>query len=160
SPFSDIVLRSPPSLNVSLQVRLDNIAKGSFTPASLAASGFTGPVGNTYSRTASSAATAQTALRQLVFAPTQNRTPVGQFELTAFTIEGTDGTTSRTNSATVVKSISVNTPPIANNDGGAGFGTTESATFTTANVLTNDLDVDPQDVLSIQSVNTAGLPGT
>ncbi len=53
-----------------------------------------------------------------------------------------------------------NVPPTANDDGpGAGFTTDEDATFTTANVLTNDSDPDAGDTLSVQGIDTTGTQG-
>ncbi len=99
-------------------------------------------------------------MRQLIFAPVPNRRPVGQGETTSFTIIVSDGSTSRTNTVDVT-SISVNDPPVANDNSGAGFSTTETAAFTTANVLTNDTDVDPGDGtnLVVSSFSAAGTVG-
>ncbi len=160
TPFSGITLQTPPGETVTLKVQIDSLAKGAFTTASLGAGGFTGPVGTTYSRAVGSVTNAQAALRQLVFAPVPNRRPVGQGETTTFTIIASDGTTSRTNTVDVT-SISVNDPPVANNNSGAGFTTTEAAAFNTGNVLTNDTDVDPGDGtnLVISGFSTAGCVG-
>jgi len=38
--------------------------------------------------------------------------------------------------------LAVNDPPVAQDDSGAGFGTTEDVAFTTPNVTTNDTDID------------------
>ncbi|HSU52468.1 MAG TPA: Ig-like domain-containing protein [Candidatus Dormibacteraeota bacterium] len=139
---------------------MDNTSKGSFVASSLAAAGFTGPLSGAYSHASTSTASAQAALRQLIFAPTPNRVPVGSSELTTFTLIVSDGATSRTNSATTVTSVSVNDAPIASDDGGAGFTTTEIAAFTTASVLTNDFDADPGDVLSVVTVLPINTIGT
>ncbi|HXT11777.1 MAG TPA: Ig-like domain-containing protein [Candidatus Angelobacter sp.] len=160
TPFSSVTLQTPPGDTVSVVVQIDDLAKGAFTSASLAATGFTGPVGTTYSHAADTVPDAQAALRQLIFAPVPNRQPVGQGETTTFTVIVTDGPNSRTNTVEVT-SISVNDPPVANDDSGAAFTTTEAAAFTTASVLTNDTDVDPGDSsnLMVSNFDTAGSVG-
>ena len=52
-----------------------------------------------------------------------------------------------------------NTNPIAGNDMGVGYETNEDNAFTTANVLSNDTDVDAGDVLSVSAVDTTGTAG-
>lgn len=160
APFAGVTLQTPPGDTVTLSVQIDSLAKGAFTSASLASSGFTGPVGTTYSRAAGTVAAAQAALQQLIFAPVPNREPVGQGETTTFTVIVNDGPVSRTNTVQVT-SISVNDPPVANDDSGAGFTTTEAAAFTTASVLANDTDPDPGDAtnLVISGLNTVGTAG-
>jgi VCBS repeat-containing protein len=160
APFGNVTLQTPPGDTVSISVQIDDLAKGAFTTASLVASGFTGPAGSTYSRAASSVAAAQAALQQLIFVPVPNREPVGQGETTTLTVIVTDGPVSRTNFVEVT-SISVNDPPLANNDSGAGFTTTEATALTTGNVLANDADPDPGDStnLAIASFNTEGTIG-
>jgi VCBS repeat-containing protein len=154
-------LSGPAGATGSLTVRLD-LARGSFTSASLAAAGFTGPVNSTYSRASSNLAAAQAALRQLIFAPVPNRVPVGQTEQTVFTVVLSNGSTSRTNTAASVTTTSINNAPVTSNDSGIGFVTTEIAAFTTANVLTNDSDIDPGDfaLLTVAGFNTSGTFGS
>ena len=53
----------------------------------------------------------------------------------------------------------LNEAPIANNDSGFGFSTSEDNPFITANVLTNDSDVDAGTILSVASINTTGTLG-
>lgn len=51
-----------------------------------------------------------------------------------------------------------NTPPTANNDGGAGFTTNEGTAFLTGNVLANDPDPG-FDALYVESFDTSGMLG-
>ena len=159
APFGGVTVAASPQATVTLTVTLDAISKGTFTAASLAASGFTGPAGNTYSHSGTTPAAGQAALRQLVFAPTPNHVPVGSTETTTFTIVAGDGTSSRTNSATTVTALSVDDPPAAIADGGSGFSTTDTASFVTGNVLANDLDPDKGDSVQLQSIDTSGTIG-
>ncbi|HAV61409.1 MAG TPA: hypothetical protein DCY13_03485, partial [Verrucomicrobiales bacterium] len=147
SPFDQIVLKGAGVLSV--KVALDDAAKGDFVPATLASGGFSDPVDGWYSSTPGSTASAQAALRQLVFAPARNRVPVGSTEATIFTLVISDETSSNTNRESVVISISANDPPVAGHDVGAGFTTTELESFTMADVLGNDVDPDPADSLSV-----------
>ncbi len=89
-PFAGVTLSDPdvPTVNRTLQVTLDNAAKGAFTAASLLASGFTGS-GGSWQLTGSLAALT-TAVRQLEFAPTLNRLPAGGSEAASFTLTLTD----------------------------------------------------------------------
>jgi VCBS repeat-containing protein len=159
APFGGVSVVAPSQATVTLTVSLDDISKGSFTAASLAASGFTGPTGNTYSHGGTAATSVQAALRQLVFAPTPNHVPVGSSEVTTFTIVASNGTSSRTNSATTVTSLSVDDPPAAIADGGTGFTTTDSASFVTGNVLANDIDPDKGDSITLQGIDTSATAG-
>ena len=92
-------------------------------------------------------------------------TPPAGFEgddFFGYTIQDPNG---GTDSATVTISVlagTVNTDPIATDDGTpdpTGFITDEDTQFTTANVLLNDADVDSGDVLSVSSVDTTGTVG-
>jgi VCBS repeat-containing protein len=158
TPFTNVIVRGPAI--AALTLTLDNIAKGTFTPASLAAGGFTGPVGNTFTRPSGTPASAQAALRQLVFVPTLNHLPVGSNETTTFTILGNDGLVSRSNNLFSVTAVSINDPPVARNDSGPGFTGPASSSFVTASVLTNDFDPDFGDTLTIANVNTSATFGS
>lgn len=158
SPFTNIVVRGPS--NVVLTITVDDVAKGTFTPASLAAAGFTGPVGNTFTRASTHPTNAQAAIRQLVFAPTRNRLPIGTNELVSFTIIGNDGAVMRTNRLCSVLISPVNDAPIAVNDSGAGFIVSADGVLTLPSVLANDSDPDPGDTLTINNVNTRSLAGS
>ena len=52
-----------------------------------------------------------------------------------------------------------NNPPVAVDDSGVGFSTDEDNPFSLGNVLANDSDPDPEDTISIESVNTSTLVG-
>jgi VCBS repeat-containing protein len=158
APFTNIIV--PGLADVALTITLDDAAKGTFTAASLAAAGFTGPAGNSFTRPASRPDVAQAAVRQLVFAPTRNRVPVGENEVTLFQIVLQDGSPARTNGAGTLTSISVNDAPQAVGDSGIGFSGSVSAPFVTASVLANDLDADPGDALTIVQVDSSHTAGT
>ncbi|MBF8274718.1 MAG: CADG protein, partial [Magnetococcales bacterium] len=111
SPLSGVTITDTD--NVTVTVTLDSIAKGSFTSASLVASGFTGPSGNVYSLASTTTAAAQAAVRALVFSPTANRVAPGSTETTTFTVAVNDGTTTTTDTTTTVVSTSINDSPSA-----------------------------------------------
>ncbi len=159
-PFTNMVVRGP--TNVAITITLDGvgIAKGAFTTSSLAAGGFTGPVSNMYTRASGTVASAQTALRQLVFRPVANRVPVGSNEVTRFTVRGISGSVTRTNDSALVTVFSVNDAPVAVNDGGTGFTGSASAQLVTSSVLTNDYDLDPGDSFTLVNVNASGITGS
>ncbi|WP_137170039.1 DUF4347 domain-containing protein [Marinomonas sp. FW-1] len=111
TPFSSVVLADVDSANLSVTVALDTAAKGAFTAASLTASGFTDNNNGTYSLASTSIASAQAALRQLVFSPADNRVAPGSTETTTFTVTVNDGTTNTSNTTTTVVSTSINDAP-------------------------------------------------
>jgi hypothetical protein len=116
APFTTITFADAnvPTQTQAVSVTLDNTAKGSFTPASLTASGFVnaGSGVHTFSGTA---AAATAAIRLLVFAPTANRVPPGNKELTTFTLSINDGIAAPvTSSFTTVESTSINELPTLN----------------------------------------------
>jgi len=74
---------------ISVAVRLDDNAKGSFSSNSLALAGFRFG-GGAYTNSGTPAQMT-TAIRQLVFAPVSNRVPVGLTETTTFSITVNDG---------------------------------------------------------------------
>jgi uncharacterized repeat protein (TIGR01451 family) len=55
--------------------------------------------------------------------------------------------------------ITVNSPPVANDDGGAAFSTDEDTAFTTGNVLSNDTDPDATDTRTVVVVDTTAAVG-
>jgi uncharacterized repeat protein (TIGR01451 family) len=55
--------------------------------------------------------------------------------------------------------IIVNSPPLANDDSGAGFTTGEDTAFTTGNVLSNDTDPDAADTLAVAGFDAAATVG-
>ncbi|MGY0778092.1 Ig-like domain-containing protein [Azospirillum argentinense] len=88
-------------------------ATGTFTAASLTASGFTRSAAGIYSLTAGSAAAAQAALRLLDFQPVSNRTAPGTQETTTFTVTATDADgASATNTTTSINALSINDAPV------------------------------------------------
>lgn len=54
---------------------------------------------------------------------------------------------------TITEFINTNDPPTAVDDSGEGFITDETASFTTASVLENDIDPDLEDVLTVVQLN-------
>ncbi|WP_349369674.1 DUF4347 domain-containing protein [Salinarimonas sp.] len=115
TPFSGVVIADPDTGQpLTITVTLDDAARGGFTAASLAASGFADAGGGVYTLTAANAAAAQAALRALVFQPTENRVAPGSTETTRFTVAVTDGVgPAATDSTTTVVSTSVNDAPTA-----------------------------------------------
>jgi len=93
--------------------------------------------------------------------------PNGQFESLAAGETATDSfsyTVSDGNGGTDTATVSVtingvNDAPVAMDDSGIGFITDEDSSFTTANVLANDTDVDTSDVLSVSNLDTTGTVG-
>ncbi|MGB6041927.1 MAG: Ig-like domain-containing protein, partial [Pirellulales bacterium] len=84
---------------------------------------------------------------------------VGETDTDSFTYTISDGN-GGTSTATVTITISgVNDSPTASANSGIGFATDEDTSFTTGNVLPNDLDPDTSDTLSVLSINTAGTLG-
>ncbi|WP_448569339.1 tandem-95 repeat protein [Thalassotalea ganghwensis] len=111
TPFSSVTITDLDNDNVTVSVSLDTAAKGAFSSASLTASGFTDAGGGSYTLSSTAPVNAQTAIRQLVFAPTENRVTPTLTEDTTFTITVNDGTATNTDSTTVVTSTSVNDAP-------------------------------------------------
>ncbi|WP_442506694.1 DUF4347 domain-containing protein [Novipirellula sp. SH528] len=106
--FSTVTISDIDGDNVSITVSLSGgDANGSFTTASLIASGFSDDGGGVYSRTASSAALAETAIRQLVFDPTENQAAVGTTTSTTITITVDDSITTQSKNI-VVDATSIN----------------------------------------------------
>jgi plastocyanin len=112
APFSGVTITDADGDDVSVTIALDDAAKGAFTAASLASSGFVDAGGGTYTLSERSAAAAQTAIRALVFDPAENRVAPGTTETTTFTITVNDGTTDTVNDTTTVVSTSINDAPV------------------------------------------------
>ncbi len=77
------------------------------------------------------------------------------------TFNVTDGLVSVGNTATITIT-GANDKPVANDDGNpdpTGFSADEDTSFTTANVLTNDTDIDGDDTLGVSAVDTTGTLG-
>jgi plastocyanin len=111
APLSGVNIADADGDNVTVTIALDNAAKGTFTAASLTASGFVDAGGGTYTLSERSAAAATTAIQALVFEPTENRVAPGTTETTTFTITVNDGTTDTINDTTTVVSTSINDAP-------------------------------------------------
>ncbi len=110
SPFSTITIADSdtPAQTLTVSVTIDTAAKGTFTPASLTASGFVDATGGMYTFSGNAGA-AQAAIRQLVFQPAENRVAVGSTETSTFTISVDDGVAAAsTDNATTVISTSMN----------------------------------------------------
>ncbi|WP_298882161.1 Ig-like domain-containing protein [uncultured Polaribacter sp.] len=97
SPFSSITTTDTDGDNLTATITLDNNAKGVITGASSGS----GP----YTITSRSASAMQTALRALIFNPTDNRSATS--ETTTFTVVINDGADSDTNNTTTVISNAV-----------------------------------------------------
>ncbi|MEQ9641761.1 MAG: FecR domain-containing protein [Alphaproteobacteria bacterium] len=78
---------------VTATVQIDNVAKGTFTAASVTAAGFTDQGGGSYSFTGTPAA-AQAAIRLLAFEAADSRVTTGNSEVVNFNIAVNDGTAS------------------------------------------------------------------
>ncbi|ARJ64208.1 hypothetical protein WV31_00060 [Magnetospirillum sp. ME-1] len=112
TPFSAVTISDGENDNVTVTVALDTATKGTFTAASLTASGFVSNNNGTYTLSARSPANAQAAIRQLVFSPAANRVTAGSTETTTFTITAADANSSPTNTTTTVIATSINDAPV------------------------------------------------
>lgn len=111
TPFATATVKNVEDPSQTLTVTVTyNAANGVFTPASLAASGFTREAGGRYGFTGD-AAQATAALRQLVFNPTDNQVAPGQSVTTAFTVTVNNGSMTGTDQGASVTALSVNDPP-------------------------------------------------
>ncbi len=116
TPFTNVTVTDPDiGASATISVKLDHAAKGSFTTASLAATGFSSSDGGlTYVHAAGTPAAIQAALRGLVFQPATGRVAVGASETTTFTISVNDGIAAAvTDSLTTVVSSATNLAPSA-----------------------------------------------
>ncbi|MFZ6723806.1 DUF4214 domain-containing protein, partial [Undibacterium sp. Ji49W] len=114
SPFAAVTITDPDAgASETIIITLDVAAKGAFTAASLAATGFsTADGGLTYTHAAGSPAAVQAAIRGLVFQPAAGRVPVGSTETTTFTISASDGIASAVlNNTTTVIATGINAAP-------------------------------------------------
>jgi hypothetical protein len=147
NPFSGAVVANPDvDQPLTLRVTIDDPARGGFTAASLTAAGFTAMGGGVFERTALDAATAQAALRALVFAPVENRLEVGDTEEVVITARVDDGVAGPAEQSTTVTVTSVNDPPAL-----AGFSDATVAQSDTITLFANVtiVDPDPGQTLSI-----------
>ena len=150
-PFRTIVVSDPDaSQPLTVTVKLDDAAKGTFTALSLADSGFVGIGGGKYSFVGT-AAQSQTAIRKLDFDPTENLKRTGLVTTVWFDISVKDASnSSATDSNTSVNVTSVGDPPLGVND---PYTLTENGILRAIDadgsnlivqngVLANDVDVD------------------
>ncbi|MEJ2396070.1 MAG: DUF4347 domain-containing protein, partial [Candidatus Thiodiazotropha sp.] len=140
SPFSSVTITDADGDNVTTTVTLDSNAKGVFTSASLSASGFTGS--GPYTLASTTPANAQTAIRQLVYDPSDNRVAPGSTETTTFTITANDGTLDGTDNTTTVISTSVNDAPVITSNGGSATASTTINENSTAVTTVTATDAD------------------
>lgn len=157
SPFSGVTIGDADANNVTVTITLDAAAKGVFTAASLTASGFsTANGGATYTHAAATPAAMTTAIRALVFDPTNNRVAPGSTETTSFTIAVNDGTTTTTSTNTTsVVSTSVNDAPTV---GGASASqaVNDNATTSPFSAFTiSDVDSPAQTLTVSVTLDTA-----
>ncbi|NVD96829.1 DUF4347 domain-containing protein [Massilia sp. BJB1822] len=98
-PFGGMTVSDPDvGATVIVTITLDSAAKGAFTAASLAASGFSSSDGGaTYTHAAAAPAAAQAALQALVF-----QSAAGLSATTTFTVSVNDGSAVTSNSTTTV----------------------------------------------------------
>lgn len=152
-PFDNVSLRLPAATLVTVRVVMEDAARGvllaaGFSGSDVAGYELTGPAG-----------TVEAALRAVRFIPTRHRRPVGESESTGFTLTVGLGSLNRVADGTVVTVVAENDPPLAADDGGAGYSTVATAAFTTPSVLVNDTDPNPGDTISIVHVVTVGTIG-
>ncbi|MEO1524421.1 MAG: DUF4347 domain-containing protein [Planctomycetota bacterium] len=113
SPFGSITLSDAESDNVSVVIRLSNgDDNGVFTAGSLG--GFTKTGVGEYSLATTTIAAAQSALRGLVFDPTENQVVVASQVTTVFTLEISDATDTLTDANSSVSAMSINDAPTLN----------------------------------------------
>ena len=150
-PFGGVTISDPDGQTLTVTVSLDAAAKGVFTAASLASSGFAAAAAAGSYIFTGTAAAAQAALRQLAFDPADNRIAPGGTETTTFTISVSDGVASATSSATTVVATSINDAPTAGTV--AATGTEDASPI--AITLTGD-DIDALD--AVESFTLTTLP--
>jgi hypothetical protein len=157
TPFSAFTIADPDAgASVTVSVSLDTAAKGSFTAASLTASGFIDVGNGVYTHTAATLANAQAAIRALVFVPTANQVAPGNTETTTFTVSVNDGIAAAViNNSTTVVSTSVNDAPVI---GGVTAVTTisDTVTVTPFSALTiTDIDFGASETVTVTLDNAA-----
>ncbi|MBT1701533.1 VCBS repeat-containing protein [Fulvivirgaceae bacterium PWU4] len=156
APFAALTLSDSDAGQIlSITVQLDVAAKGSFTPASLAATGFTGSAASNYSFIGT-ASDAQAALRSLVFAPAAGRLALGASETVDFTIFANDNVSPvTTDNITSVVVTQVNNAPSFTK--GADVTVNEDVTAQSIAAWATNLSVGPAheagQLLSFQVTN-------
>ncbi len=159
SPFSNVTLGDvdAPAQTLAVTISLDAAAKGTFSPASLTASGFSDAGGGVFTLSTTATA-ATTAIRKLVFVPAAARVARGLTETTVFTISANDGLAPAViDNATSVISLSANHLPVAASDAMQRFAKGGAKVLASA-LLANDTDVDG-DTLTITEVPATSANG-
>ncbi|MFA9275948.1 MAG: choice-of-anchor U domain-containing protein, partial [Candidatus Aquirickettsiella gammari] len=156
SPFANIVVTDPDTAAAeTVTITLDNAAKGTFTTASLTASGFsTANGGLTYTHATTSPENIQAALRALVFQPAAGRVAIGQIDSTRFTVSVNDGYAITTDNNTQVNSTAVNLAPTGITLSSSTVNQTAGGHATVGNLST--VDINPGDTHHYALVNGAG----
>ncbi|WP_150297724.1 ELWxxDGT repeat protein, partial [Salipiger aestuarii] len=157
-PFSAATVTDydSPAQTLAVTVTLSNAGRGSFTAASLAASGFAAAGSGVYAFDGT-AAEATAALRALVFDPTENLSAPGTPVSTSFTVavdDGAGGTVSGV--AATVNAYSVNDAPsdIAVSGGSLSIAENSSNGAIVGQLVATDPDVGQ--TLSFSLLDTAG----
>ena len=107
-PFNTVTILDEDDDDLSLTVEIINSAAGNFTPTSIIASGFTGPVNDRITLAPTSPSYVQNAIRQLVFKPVENRIAPGLNETVQFIITACDQMSDTADSNTTVIITAVN----------------------------------------------------
>lgn len=111
-PFSTVTIGDVDGDNVTTTVTLiGGDANGQFSAASLLASGFTKTGAGQYQLAATTAASAESAIRLLVFLPTENQVAPSSVVASRFIINLNDGTAAVADSSTDVTVTSLNDAP-------------------------------------------------
>jgi VCBS repeat-containing protein len=154
SPFAAITVADPdPGQTYSATVTIDDGAKGGFTAASLAASGFADAGGGSWTLTgAASPAALQAALRALVFDPAEDRVALGTTETAVFTVSIGDGAATVADITTSVVVTPVNDGATIAGDTTGSMGEDADPNTVSGTLTATDPD-NPDD--SFQAVTTA-----
>lgn len=155
SPFAGVTVDDPDGgpLDVTVQAWLGG--RGSFTAASLTASGFVELGGGLFALGGATPGAATAALQALVFDPVENRVAPGGTESETFVITVNDGTFEPLlDEASSVLVTSINDAPVAADDSAE---TIENQAVTIA-VLANDTDPDVDDAPDPATVAIATQP--
>ena len=136
--FGAVTIADPDG-NVSITIQLTNgDQNGLFTAGSLVDSGFAKTGLGTYELTNVTSAQATTAIRKLVFQPTENQVAPGSNVVTSFQIDVEDRTGTHSDSSTVATVTSVNDAPQVN--GPANVHVDENVNGPIFSVSSSDVD--------------------
>jgi VCBS repeat-containing protein len=145
--FNDVDNNGNQTLTVT--VNMDDTSKGSFVVGS---TGFTTNVSGTATFTGTAAA-ATTAIHGLTFVPTPNDVPVGQSEVTTFSVQVSDGYASDSDNSVKVTATSINDPPTITGVVSAHQTVQTGHTLLPLSVLTF-FDVDQNDNVALTNGQT------